>query len=99
MMEAAGSERVSILATYESAIVASLFAATYPDRTRSLILVDPQVTYLPTDETPWMPPLELWQKQIQLVTRHLGHAGLVGHPGRAGRRVVQPLRPSLRHAR
>ena len=67
VMEAAGSERTSLLATYESAIVASLFAATYPDRTRSLILVDPQVTYLPTDETPWMPSLERWQEQIQAV--------------------------------
>src|SRR5437899_9263874 len=47
VMRAAGSEHASILATYESAIVASLFAATYPERSRSLILVDPQITYLP----------------------------------------------------
>jgi class 3 adenylate cyclase/pimeloyl-ACP methyl ester carboxylesterase len=67
VMEAAASERASILATYESAIVASLFAATYPERTRSLILVDPMVTYLPTEETPWMPSLERWQEQIQAV--------------------------------
>jgi class 3 adenylate cyclase/pimeloyl-ACP methyl ester carboxylesterase len=72
VMEAAGSERASILATYESAIVASLFAATYPERTRSLILVDPQVTYLPTDETPWMPPLERWQEQVRLVRETWG---------------------------
>jgi class 3 adenylate cyclase len=61
------SEQVAILATYESAIVASLFAAVYPERTKALILVDPQVTYLPTDETPWMPTLSRWQKQIELV--------------------------------
>ncbi len=67
VMEAAGSERASILATYESTIVASLFAATYPARTRSLILVDPQVTYLPTRETPWMPSLARWQEQIALI--------------------------------
>jgi class 3 adenylate cyclase len=67
VMEAAGSERASLLATYESTIVASLFAATYPDRTRSLILVDPQVTYLPTEETPWMPSLDRWQEQIRAV--------------------------------
>jgi class 3 adenylate cyclase/pimeloyl-ACP methyl ester carboxylesterase len=72
VMEAAGSERTSILATYESAIVASLFAATYPERTRSLILVDPQVTYLPTDETPWMPSLGRWQEQIQAVRNTWG---------------------------
>jgi len=67
VMSAAGSEHASILATYESTIVASLFAAVYPDRTRSLILVDPQVTYLPTEQTPWMPPLARWQEQIRLV--------------------------------
>ena len=67
VLRAVGSERASIMATYESTIVASLFAAVYPDRTRSLILVDPQVTYLPTDETPWMPTLARWQEQIQLV--------------------------------
>jgi class 3 adenylate cyclase len=67
VLKAAGSERASILATYESAIVASLFAATYPERTRSLILIDPQVTYLPTKHTPWMPSLERWQQQIQAV--------------------------------
>ena len=67
VMSEVRSEQVAILATYESAIVASLFAAVYPGRTKALILVDPQVTYLPTDETPWMPTLSRWQKQIKLV--------------------------------
>jgi class 3 adenylate cyclase/pimeloyl-ACP methyl ester carboxylesterase len=67
VLGAVGSEQASILATYESAIVASLFAGVYPERTNSLILVDPQVTYLPTDETPWMPSLAQWQHQIERV--------------------------------
>jgi class 3 adenylate cyclase len=67
VLEAAGSERASILATYESTIVASLFAAVHPDRAASLILVDPQATYLPTDDTPWMPSLARWQEQIELM--------------------------------
>ena len=67
VMNAARSERATVMATYESAIVASLFAATYPEQTRALILVDPQVTYLPTEEAPWMPPLPRWQEQIQAV--------------------------------
>ena len=74
VMEAAGSERAAILATYESAIVASLFAATYPERARALILIDPQVTYLPTEETPWMPSLERWQEQIRLIREAWGTA-------------------------
>jgi len=67
VLKATRSERASIMATYESTIVASLFAATYPERTRSLILIDPQVTYLPTEETPWMPSRARWQEQIQAV--------------------------------
>jgi class 3 adenylate cyclase len=74
VMKAAGSERASIIATYESAIVASLFAATYPERTRSLVLIDPQVTYLPTDETPWMPSVARWQEQIQAIRNTWGTA-------------------------
>jgi class 3 adenylate cyclase/pimeloyl-ACP methyl ester carboxylesterase len=72
VMTAVGSEQVSILATYESAIVASLFTAIYPDRVKSLILVDPQVTYLPTEETPWMPSLDRWQEQIELIRQTWG---------------------------
>lgn len=67
VMSEVRSEQVAILATYESAIVGSLFAAVYPERTKGLILVDPLVTYLPTDETPWMPTLSRWLKQIELV--------------------------------
>src|SRR5438093_11146827 len=72
VMDAAGAARASILATYESAIVAVLAGATYPERVRSLILVDPQVTYLPTDEMPWMPSLERWQEQIKRVRETWG---------------------------
>ena len=72
VMDSADSERASILATYESTIVASLFAATYPERTQSLILVDPQATYLPTEETPWMPSLARWEEQIRAVRQTWG---------------------------
>ena len=67
-----GTEHVSILATYESAIVASLFAAVYPERTRSLILVDPAIAYLPNDEMPWLPSRARWEEQIELVRRTWG---------------------------
>jgi class 3 adenylate cyclase/pimeloyl-ACP methyl ester carboxylesterase len=72
VIEATGSQRASILATYEAAIVGSLFTAVYPERVRSLILVDPQVTYLPTDDLPWMPTLERWQEQLEAMRRTWG---------------------------
>jgi len=72
VMDAAEAERASLLATYESAIVAVLFAATYPERVSSLVLVDPQVAYLPSDAMPWMPSLERWQEQIAHVRETWG---------------------------
>jgi class 3 adenylate cyclase len=96
VMSAVGSEQVSILATYESAIVASLFAATYPERTKSLILVDPQVTYLPTDETPWMPSLSRWQEQIDLVRKTWGTtAWWDAPPGEEGEWFARYARASV----
>ncbi len=96
VMSAVGSEQASIVATYESAIVASLFAAVYPDRTRSLILVDPQVTYLPTDETPWMPSLTRWQKQIESVRDTWGTADWWDSPpGEEGEWFVRYARSSV----
>jgi len=54
VMDAAGSERAVILATWDCALVASLFAATYPDRAMALALYGAMATYIATDETPWM---------------------------------------------
>jgi class 3 adenylate cyclase len=72
VMREIGSEQVSILATYESAIVGSLFAAVYPERTRSLILVDPVIAYVSNEEMPWLPSLARWEEQIELVRRAWG---------------------------
>ena len=99
VMKAARSERASIMATYESAIVASLFAATYPERTRSLILVDPQVTYLPTEDTPWMPSLARWQQTIQAVRDTWGTPEWSDAPDGPEREWFARLRPSLGHTR
>lgn len=61
VMEAAASDRAVIFASFECSIVASLFAASYPDRAAALILADPFVTYTQTEETPWMPTVEEWE--------------------------------------
>ena len=45
VMDAAGTERAVIFGTHECGIITSIFAATHPDRTRGLILVDVTATY------------------------------------------------------
>jgi class 3 adenylate cyclase len=64
VLDAAGSSRTALLASWDSTILAALFAATYPDRASALILVDPTVNYCWTEETPWMPTAEQWETII-----------------------------------
>ena len=58
-------------------------------RARSIryVLIDPQITYLPTEEMPWMPSPAHWPSRSR-PSRHLGHARLVGRPRQQGRQIV-----------
>jgi class 3 adenylate cyclase/pimeloyl-ACP methyl ester carboxylesterase len=53
VMDAVGSERAAIIASMAGGFMASVFAATHPDRTRALVLVDafPRITR--TTDYPW----------------------------------------------
>jgi pimeloyl-ACP methyl ester carboxylesterase len=64
VLDAVGSSRTALLASWDSTILAAIFAATYPDRAAALILVDPMVNYCWTEETPWMPTGEQWDEII-----------------------------------
>jgi class 3 adenylate cyclase len=71
VMEAAGTERAVIFGTHECGIITSIFAATYPDRTRGLILCDATATYaeavmglVQSDEE--------WDRQIGLARNEWG---------------------------
>lgn len=72
VLDAAGSRRAVILATFECSIVGTLFAAAYPDRTLGLILVDPFVTYARGPETPWMPTVENWEEVYEVIHEKWG---------------------------
>ena len=53
VMDAAGSERAALLGSGDGAALATLFAATYPDRTAALILNDPVVRGRWASDYPW----------------------------------------------
>jgi class 3 adenylate cyclase len=53
VMEAVGSERASFLTWGECALAAMLFAATYPQRVISLVLVNAYARYVRNEECPW----------------------------------------------
>ena len=67
VMDAAHSERAAIFATAQCGMVAALFAASHPDRTAGLILCDAWVTYLRTDDTPWLHTAEEWEGVLEWV--------------------------------
>jgi class 3 adenylate cyclase len=60
VMDATHSERAVVIASCECAPIASIFSATYPERTHALVLIDPRVTLTRTDETPWESSSEEW---------------------------------------
>jgi class 3 adenylate cyclase len=53
VMEVAGSERAVLLGISEGASMACVFSATYPQKTRSLIVWGAQARWFQTDDYPW----------------------------------------------
>ncbi len=53
VMDAAGSEKATILGVSEGGSMACVFAAMYPQRTRSLIIYGAQARWVTTDDYPW----------------------------------------------
>jgi class 3 adenylate cyclase len=72
VMDAVGSARAVLHASYEGARLAVLFAATYPERTTALVLVDPSARGTWAPDYPWAPTPERWRTTIQEVAENWG---------------------------
>lgn len=64
VLDAVGSERAVILTSFENSCLVMLFAATHPERCAALVLVDPWVTWVATDETPWVWSAQQWDDTL-----------------------------------
>ena len=64
VMDAAGSDRAVIFGYSEGANLALLFAATFPERTRALVLWGAQARWVRADDYPWGPTREEAEKEI-----------------------------------
>lgn len=53
VMDAAGSERAFVFGVSEGASMAAMFAATYPDRTRGLLVWGGAARWIKTEDWPW----------------------------------------------
>jgi class 3 adenylate cyclase len=90
VMEAAGSERAFIFGESEGGNMACVFAATYPQRTRGLMLWGTQARWVKTDDYPWGRPPE---EQARWVERLAGRGATAeDFPELSDEEVAQVLR-------
>jgi pimeloyl-ACP methyl ester carboxylesterase len=75
VLDAVGSENAALLGHSEGSSMSVLFAATYPERSRALVLVGAFAKRLRSDDYPWAPSLEERLETIEEVERDWG-AGL-----------------------
>jgi pimeloyl-ACP methyl ester carboxylesterase len=69
VLDAAGSETAAILGHSEGGSLALLYAATYPERTRALVLVGVFARRIRSDDYPWAPTAEEREETIGEVER------------------------------
>lgn len=62
VLDAAGSDNAVLFGTFEAASMCLLFAATYPERTRGLVLYNPVAKGTAAPDYPWAEPLEAWRR-------------------------------------
>jgi pimeloyl-ACP methyl ester carboxylesterase len=75
VLDAVGSESAALLGHSEGGSMSLLFAATYPERSRALVLVGAFAKRLRSDDYPWAPSVEERLETIAEVERDWG-AGL-----------------------
>jgi len=90
VMDGAGSERAVLWSGHEGTRSAILFAATYPERTTGLVLLEPSVRGTATPDYPWAPTEKEWRQRLAEVRAGWGRRdffeGLLREwvPGMAG---------------
>jgi class 3 adenylate cyclase len=72
VMDAAGSERAVLWSAHEGSRTGLLFAATYPERTVGLVLLEPSVRGTRSRDYPWAPTEEEWRARLAAVREGWG---------------------------
>jgi class 3 adenylate cyclase len=102
VMDAAGSEQAALFGYSEGGPMSALFAATYPQRTRALVLYGSYAKRIRSDDYPWAPTREerlrvadeieaRWGEDVDLSTMIPGaDAEMAAWFGRRGRASLSP---------
>jgi len=72
VMAAVGTDRAALLATFEAAAMAALFAATYPERVGALVLYNPYAKAVASPDYPWARTIEQWRRELADIERGWG---------------------------
>jgi class 3 adenylate cyclase/pimeloyl-ACP methyl ester carboxylesterase len=72
VMDAAGSDRAVVCALGEGGPLAMLFAATYPERTEGLVLINSTPCLVRSAEFPWLPSRGEQEQRIEEMVRSWG---------------------------
>lgn len=72
VMDATGSDRAVLWTAHEGSRTALLFAATYPERTAGLVLLEPSVRGTGNSGYPWAPSEEEWRQRLASVREGWG---------------------------
>jgi class 3 adenylate cyclase len=65
VMDAAGSERAVLCGLGDGGPLCALFAATYPERTTALVLINTAPRYVRSPELPWLPTRAEREREIE----------------------------------
>jgi class 3 adenylate cyclase/pimeloyl-ACP methyl ester carboxylesterase len=79
VLDAAGSDQATLIGGSESALPLMLFAATNPDRTTGLVLINAFACFLRTPETPFGIPPESARRYVELYRSIAGRGALVDY--------------------
>ena len=72
VMDALDSERAVLWSAQEGTRIALLFAATYPERTRALVLYDPTARGRWAPDYPWAPTEDDWRRELREIHARWG---------------------------
>ena len=69
VMDAADSTRAAVMGVADGGVMSTLFAATYPERTASLVLFEPSAAFTRADDYPWAQTPAQWADGIERLRR------------------------------
>jgi len=72
VMDEVGSEQAVLFSGQEGTRMATLFAATYPERTSGFVALDPSAKGLPTPDYPWARTETAWKETLRDVREKWG---------------------------